>query len=86
MRQDARLAYVRTTIDLDPDVTRIVNEFRVKRSEGLSETVNELCRQGALALQGQEREPYVHQASDRGRELIDLTSIGRALDEIEGLG
>lgn len=77
---------MRTTIDLDPDVTRIVNELRVKRSEGLSETVNELCRQGALALHSQERQPYVHQASDRGRELIDLTSIGRALDQIEGLG
>ena len=76
---------VRTTVGLDPDPAAMVDALRRDKGLGLSETVNELIRAGAVAT-GAERPRFVLKTFDMGLK-IDVTNIGEVLeylDTVEG--
>lgn len=72
---------MRTTVTLADDVAAAVQRLRHERSVGVSEAVNDLIRQGLTAEPS--REPFVQETFPMGAK-VDLTNIGKALEEIEG--
>jgi Arc/MetJ family transcription regulator len=72
---------MRTTVDLDDDAARAVEELRRVDGRGLSEAVNLLIRRG-LTVQTPAA-PYQHETRRMGARM-DVTNIGEVLDVIEG--
>lgn len=72
---------MRTTVELDEDVTRAVQQLRRERHIGVSEAVNELVRRGLLPRQ--DTVPF-RQATRRLGLKIDVTNVAEALDVLEG--
>ena len=72
---------MRTTIELDPDTARAVQQLRREHGRGASEAVNELIRQGLRA--GQVATPFVPRTARLGIR-IDVSNVADALDVIEG--
>lgn len=72
---------MRTTVDLDDDVMRSIDELRRERGMGLSEAVNELIRRGVLMRPPERPFEPIH------RKLgltVDVSNIADALDLLEG--
>jgi len=72
---------MRTTIELDSDTERAVQEFRRDHGRGVSEAVNTLIRRGLMA------EPRNRDFEPRTRRLglrIDVSNVADALDLLEG--
>ncbi|MEZ5143287.1 MAG: ribbon-helix-helix protein, CopG family [Acidimicrobiales bacterium] len=72
---------MRTTVDLDPDTAKAVEQLRREHGTGLSEAVNQLIRRGLLAPASSARFEPIH------RELgitIDVSDVADALDLLEG--
>lgn len=72
---------MRTTVELDSDTERAVQEFRRDHGRGVSEAVNALIRRGLLA------EPAGRTFEPRTRRLsikIDVSNVAEALDLLEG--
>lgn len=72
---------MRTTIELDSDTARAVQELRRDEGRGVSEAVNELIRRGLLA------EPPIKRFEPRTRRLgikIDVSNVADALEVLEG--
>ena len=72
---------MRTTVELDADTERAVQEFRRDHGRGVSEAVNALIRRGLLA------EPRDRDFEPRTRRLglrIDVSNVADALDLLEG--
>lgn len=72
---------MRTTVELDRDTARAVQELRREHGRGVSEAVNELIRRGMLA------EPRQHRFVPRTRRLglrIDVSNVAEALETLEG--
>jgi Arc/MetJ family transcription regulator len=72
---------MRTTIDLDDDVTAAVDRMRKERSMGLSEAVNELARAGLRARQRPRR--FRQRSANLGLR-VDVTNVAEALEQLEG--
>lgn len=72
---------MRTTIELDPDTARAVQQLRREHGRGASEAVNELIRQGLRA--GPVATPFVPRTARLGIR-IDVSNVADALDVIEG--
>jgi Arc/MetJ family transcription regulator len=72
---------MRTTVELDDDVARAVDELRRTRSMGVSEAVNELIRRGLLARPPERPFAPIHR--DLGLT-IDVSNVADALDLLEG--
>jgi Arc/MetJ family transcription regulator len=72
---------MRTTIDLDDDVTAAVDRMRKERSMGLSEAVNELARAG---LRARQRPRRFRQRSANLSLRVDVTNVAEALEQLEG--
>jgi hypothetical protein len=75
---------MRTTLNLDPDVSEQLAEQARRSGRSLSRVVNDLVRSGLLA----QRErvglvPYDPPVVDTGRPLIDVTDVGEALEHLE---
>jgi hypothetical protein len=71
---------MRTTVDLDDDTRRAVDELRREQGYGLSAAVNELIRRGILDKPGYERfAPRAHKLGIR----IDLSNVADALEVLE---
>jgi len=73
--------FMRTTIDLQPDVEKAIDQMRKSTGKGLSETVNELVRAG-LVHQNQERTPFVQKSYPMGLR-IDVSNVAEALELLE---
>ncbi|MCP9485989.1 MAG: ribbon-helix-helix protein, CopG family [Gaiellaceae bacterium MAG52_C11] len=73
---------MRTTVTLEKDVAAALDNVRRERGLGLSEAVNDLIRKGLLYQPPRKR--FVQKAHDMGEPYVDLTNIGRALEELEG--
>ena len=72
---------IRTTIEFDDDVEKVVAELRRERGVGVSEAVNELIRRAMLPR------PRVAAFSQRTRRLglsIDVSDVAGALEGLEG--
>jgi Ribbon-helix-helix protein, copG family len=73
---------MRTTIELDDDTARAVEQMRRERGVGVSEAVNELIRAGLLP-----RDPtrkFVQRAQRLGIQ-IDVSNVAEALEVLEGV-
>ncbi len=73
---------MRTTVALDDDVARAVEELRRTEGLGLSAAINVLARRG-LARSGDERPPFRQQVSSMGAPRLPLDDIGAVLEAIE---
>jgi len=73
---------MRTTVTLASDVAAAVEQMRRERGMGLSEAVNELARRG-LVDEKRPRRPFEQKTYAMGVKL-DLTNIGRVLEELDG--
>jgi Arc/MetJ family transcription regulator len=72
---------MRTTIELDDDTARAVQELRHEHGRGVSEAVNELIRRGLVARQPADRfEPRTRSLGIR----IDVSNVADALEVLEG--
>jgi hypothetical protein len=71
---------MRTTVELDDDTARAVQELR-QQGRGVSDAVNELIRRGMLVAQ--RPEPFVPRTTRLGVR-IDVSNIADALDVLEG--
>jgi len=72
---------MRTTVELDSDTARAVQELRREHGRGVSEAVNELIRRGLLA------EPRHRRFEPRTRSLgirVDVSNVADALDLLDG--
>lgn len=67
-------------MNLEPDVSAAVDEFRRHTGAGLSDAVNSLVRRGMAA--GRQRPDYHHPTFDLGLRM-DITDVGEVLETIE---
>ncbi len=74
---------VRTTVNLDDDVSAAVERLRRERGLGVSEAVNLLARAGLTARRS--RRPF-RQRSARLSLSIDVTNVAEALERLEASG
>ncbi|MDQ3554672.1 MAG: CopG family transcriptional regulator [Chloroflexota bacterium] len=74
---------MRTTVDLDADVSAAVDRLRRQRKMGLSEAVNLLARAGMSASP---RKSTFRQRSAPVGLRIDVTNIAEALEVLEEPG
>ena len=75
---------MRTTLNLDEDLSRQLTEMARQRRCSVSRMANQLLRAGLLAGQRQEPlAPYEPPTFDTGRPLLDVTDIGEALERLE---
>ena len=72
---------MRTTIVLDPDVTKAVQQLRRQRGIGLSEAVNELIRAG---LRGKAPRSAFRQRTHALGLRIDVRNVAEAVEILEG--
>lgn len=72
---------MRTTVEFDSDTAQAIEAYRRERGTGVSETVNELVRQGMLVRRSPA--PYVPITRELGLT-IDVSNIADALDFLEG--
>jgi len=73
---------MRTTIELDEDAARGVEQLRRERGLGVSQAVNELIRRGLVPHP--EAEPF-HQRTSRLGLRIDVSNVAVALEDLEGI-
>lgn len=73
---------MRTTVELDDDTARAVEQLRREHGFGVSEAVNELIRRGLLP----EREtvPFRQRTRSLGIKL-DISNVAAALEDLEGI-
>ena len=74
---------MRTTVTLDDDIARAVEQLRRERGLGTSAAVNALARHG-LAQAEHRTGPFVQRVSSLGPARIPLDDIGAALEVLEG--
>lgn len=72
---------MRTTVDLDADTARAVQELRRDEGRGVSEAVNELIRRGLTAAR--DPQPFSPRTQRLGVR-IDISNVADALDLLEG--
>jgi hypothetical protein len=77
---DATVGPVRTTVNLDDDVSAAVERLRRDQGLGLSEAVNELVRRGLAASPAPA--PYVQRTASLGMR-IDVANIGEVLELLD---
>jgi hypothetical protein len=73
---------MRTTVTLEKDVAAAVQRMRRERGIGLSDAVNELARSG-MVNEKHRPAPFKQRTYALGAKL-DLTNIGRVLEELDG--
>lgn len=72
---------MRTTVELDVDTARAVQQLRSEQGRGVSEAVNELIRRGLLAAAPVV--PYRPRTARLGIA-IDVSNVAEALETLEG--
>lgn len=72
---------MRTTVTLADDVAAAVDRVRKERAVGVSEAVNDLIREALVSPQPEP--PFVQKTYAMGLK-VDVTNVGKALEEIEG--
>jgi Arc/MetJ family transcription regulator len=72
---------MRTTVQLDDDVTAAIDRRRREDDIGLSEAVNDLIRRGLKATQP--RRSFRQRSESLGLR-IDVSNVAEALEQLEG--
>lgn len=73
---------MRTTVELDDDASRAVQQLREERGLGVSQAVNELIRRGLLPRP--EAGPFRQRTRALGLR-IDVSNVAAALEDLEGI-
>jgi hypothetical protein len=73
---------MRTTIELDPDTAKAVEQLRREHGKGTSEAVNELIRAGLLPREP--ARPFTQRTHRLGLR-VDVSNVAEALEIIEGV-
>lgn len=73
----------RTTVNLDDDIARAVEELRRQRGVGTSEAVNTLARRGLTKSQPASGS-FVQKTARLGKSRLPLDDIGEVLEVTEG--
>ncbi|OBF81231.1 hypothetical protein A5791_06215 [Mycobacterium sp. 852002-51163_SCH5372311] len=73
---------MRTTVDLDDDTAKAIEQLRRDRGIGTSEAVNQLIRRGLLP-----RDPGMpfKQKTARLGIRIDVSNVAQALEDLDGI-
>lgn len=74
---------MRTTVTLDDDVARALEQLRRERGLGVSAALNELVRRGLAAAEAPTKR-FRQRTSDLGPARVPLDDIGHALELLEG--
>jgi Arc/MetJ family transcription regulator len=74
---------MRTTINLDDDVTAAVNRLRRERGLGLSEAVNELARAGLAGQRSSGRRATFRQPTVALGLKVDVSNVAEVLDLLD---
>lgn len=80
-KPSAKVGRVRTTVTLDPDVAKLLEQLQRDRGQGLSEVLNNLVRAGSA--QRATVTPFVQGASDMGEPLLPIDCTGRLLQVLD---
>ena len=75
---------MRTTLNLDDDVTAQLSSLSRQRGSSMSRVANELMRAGLRAAR--ERRPlppYVPPTFDTGEPLVDVTDVAAAMEVLD---
>jgi hypothetical protein len=75
---------MRTTVRLDPDIEAAIRRVRQEQPMSISDAVNVLARRG-LEAPRRTRRPFTQKTVSLGRELVDVTSVADALEQLEGV-
>ncbi len=75
---------MRTTVTLDEDVTRAVEELRRTEGVGTSAALNALARRGLVGRTASQR-PFVQRVSTLGRPRVGLDDVGAVLEMLEDM-
>ncbi|MGH9111893.1 MAG: CopG family transcriptional regulator [Acidimicrobiales bacterium] len=77
---------MRTTLNLDDDVSAALNDLARARGSSVSRAANDALRTGLLASQEHPvLEPYEPTVFDSGRALIDVTDVSEVLAVLDEL-
>ncbi len=77
---DARLADMRTTVNLDDDVAAAIQRLRRERGLGLSEALNELARAGMVRSADR---PVFRQRSEPIGFRVSIDNVAEVLDLLD---
>jgi hypothetical protein len=91
MHLDARAqehhdAFMRTTLTLDPDVARLLEEEAHRRRKSFKEVVNDALRRGLSLSSGNSRKAARFRVTPHAAQLrpgIDRAGLNRLADELE---
>lgn len=72
---------MRTTVNLDEDVTVAIKRLRKERGVGVSEAVNQLARAGMG--EKPRRTPFRQRTANIGLK-VDVSSVAEALEQLDG--
>lgn len=75
---------MRTTVDLQDDVAKAIEDRRRATGRGLSATINDLVREGLVAQQSG-RPRFVQSSAPLGLR-IDVSNVAEALDLLDDAG
>lgn len=73
---------MRTTVELDEDAVKAVNQFRHEHGVGVSQAVNELIRRGLLPRPA--TRPFRQRTRPMGLR-IDVSNVAAALEDLDGV-
>ncbi len=73
---------MRTTVELDNDAAKAVEQLRREHGWGVSQAVNELIRRGLLPRP--EARPFRQRTRRMGLR-IDVSNVAAALEDLEGV-
>lgn len=73
---------MRTTVELDEDTSRAVQQLREESGLGLSQAVNELIRRGLLPRP--EAAPFRQRTRALGVR-VDVSNVAAALEDLDGV-
>ena len=73
---------MRTTVDLDDDTARAVEQLRRDRNVGTSEAVNQLIRRGLLPRDTPT--PFRQKTAKLGIR-VDVSNVAQALEDLDGI-
>lgn len=77
---------MRTTLNIDDDLTVQLGELARREARSVSRVANDLIRAGLVARSRERLEltPYDPPTFDTGRPLIDVTDVAAALEVLDG--
>lgn len=75
---------MRTTVRIDDDIRKALDDLRRERGLSTSAALNELARRGLAASATDAPEPFRQRTSSMGHPRFSVENIGETLELLEG--